>query len=136
MIFVLDTNTVSYILREEAICLQNFTAAIRHKDQVLVPSPVYFEVKRGLIWRYATRQIERLDQKFMPNVERLDVIAEDWDTAAQLWADAVTMGKQLSDVDLLLAALAQRLGATIATSDDDFDAFPVRRVDWRVPQST
>ena len=43
-------------------------------------------------------------------------------------------GKQLSDVDLLIAALAQRLDGVVVTSDDDFDALPIQRENWRAAQ--
>jgi predicted nucleic acid-binding protein len=50
-----------------------------------------------------------------------------------LWATAVSAGKQLSDIDLLLVAQAKRLDAVIVSADDDFDAFNVRRENWRNP---
>jgi len=55
----------------------------------------------------------------------------DWEQAAQFWADAVSRGKQHSDVDLLVAAIAKRLEATVITADDDFDSLPVKRENWR-----
>jgi predicted nucleic acid-binding protein len=55
----------------------------------------------------------------------------DWDRAAQLWAEARTKGRQLSDVDLLIADIAIRLDAILVTADDDFGALPVRRENWR-----
>jgi len=54
-----------------------------------------------------------------------------WQQAAQFWADAVNKGKQLSDVDLLVAAVAARLGGVVVSADGDFDALPVRRNIWR-----
>ena len=46
----------------------------------------------------------------------------DWHQASQYWADARHAGRQLSDVDLLLAAVAARLDAVIVSSDEDFNA--------------
>jgi predicted nucleic acid-binding protein len=37
----------------------------------------------------------------------------------------------LSDVDVLLAALAHRLDGIIASSDSDYDPLPVKRENWR-----
>jgi predicted nucleic acid-binding protein len=42
------------------------------------------------------------------------------------------LGNQLADVDLLIAAVATRLGDIIVSSDTDFDALPVKRENWRV----
>lgn len=55
----------------------------------------------------------------------------DWRQAAHFWAEARNAGKQLSDVDLLIAALAYRLNATLVTSDNDFEALPVQHENWR-----
>ena len=35
---------------------------------------------------------------------------------------------------LLIAALAQRLDGVVVTSDDEFDALPIRRENWRAAQ--
>jgi predicted nucleic acid-binding protein len=42
-----------------------------------------------------------------------------------------TKGRQFSDMDLLIAAIAKRLDAILVSSDSDFDALPVTREDWR-----
>jgi predicted nucleic acid-binding protein len=51
--------------------------------------------------------------------------------ASELWAYAVANGRQLADVDLLVAALAIRHDALIVSADTDFDALPVKRDNWR-----
>lgn len=56
----------------------------------------------------------------------------DWQQAAQFWAKTVRHGKQLADVDLLLAVLTQRLDATLVSADDDFASLPIQRENWRL----
>jgi predicted nucleic acid-binding protein len=51
--------------------------------------------------------------------------------AAQFWAVARNAGRQLFDVDLLIAALAFRLNTVVVTNDNDFNALPVRHENWR-----
>jgi predicted nucleic acid-binding protein len=60
-------------------------------------------------------------------LEWVEMRSSDWEQAARLWADAVSRGKQLSDVDLLIASIALRQNAIIVSSDADFDAFPIKR---------
>ena len=67
----------------------------------------------------------------MPLVTYVQVEEADWLQAAQFWADVDNKGRQLSDIDLLLAALAHRLDAVIVSSDADFDALPIKRENWR-----
>ncbi len=57
----------------------------------------------------------------------------DWERAAQFWADSKSKGRQLSDIDILIAAIAHRIDAIIVSSDADFDALPVKRENWREP---
>jgi predicted nucleic acid-binding protein len=60
------------------------------------------------------------------------VIEQDWIETARLWAVTDNIGRRLSDIDLLIAAITSRLNATLDSADDDFDALPVKREDWRV----
>jgi predicted nucleic acid-binding protein len=54
----------------------------------------------------------------------------DWEQAAVLWAQTRKAGRQLSDVDLLIAAITLRVEGTIASNDADFDALGIPRVNW------
>jgi len=95
-------------------------------------SPVAYEVMRGLLRTNAINKT-RLYEKFASQLTRVDLTEADWKQAAQLWADMTSKGKQLSDVDLLLAALAMRLNAILVSSDADFGVLPIRRENWRSP---
>ncbi len=90
-----------------------------------------YEVLRGLLWVGATVKLTVLQDNVLPLFQTVTLTDEDWELAARLWAFSVSAGKQLADVNLLLAAAAQRLDTIIASSDTDFDALPVRREDWR-----
>ena len=67
----------------------------------------------------------------MPLMDHLALIDDDWQVAAQLWGTMRNQGKQFSDADLLIAALAQRLNAVVVTADDDFAALSIQRENWR-----
>jgi predicted nucleic acid-binding protein len=60
------------------------------------------------------------------------VTDDDWKQAAHYWVDTVRAGKQLADIDLLIAAIARRTNAVVVSADDDFDALPIRRENWRI----
>jgi predicted nucleic acid-binding protein len=129
MKYILDTNVISdlIIARPEAT-----TRLEQHRrDQVYLCPPVYYESRRGLLWKQATTKIALLEQ-LRGKLYWQEVIDSDWTKAAQLWAQTTASGKQLSDVDLLIAALAMRLDATVVSADADFDALPVKRENWRV----
>lgn len=71
------------------------------------------------------------EEQVRPLFSWVPLIDDDWEQAAQFWSDARRKGKQLADVDCLLAAIAVRLNAIIVSADDDFDALPVNRENWR-----
>ena len=132
MIYVLDTNAVSdFLKRHTQVSDEIFRALARH-DHLLIPQPVHYELIRSLIRHNATAQLDRLNKQILPLLEWIAISDDDWLQAAHFWAATVSTGKQLADVDLLLAALTQRLNATLVTADDDFDALLIKRVNWRI----
>lgn len=131
MIYILDTNAISDYIKQFAPTTTRINQAIRDGDTLYLCKPVEYEVVRGLLKSRAERQREMFENDFIPLLTPLPLTDADWRQAAQFWAQARSAGKQLSDVDLLLAALAFRLNAVIVTNDDDFDALPVRRENWR-----
>ncbi|NWF70789.1 MAG: PIN domain-containing protein [Chloroflexi bacterium] len=111
--------------------IQRLTTVVSAGHQVYRCQPVYYEVVRGLITTNATSKLQHFQTVLMPLLDRVALTDADWQQAARLWASAATAGKQLADVDLLIAAVAQRLSGIVGTADDDFDVLPVKRENWR-----
>ena len=89
---------------------------------------------RGLLKVNARQKLRLFRESITSLMDHLALTDEDWQVAAQLWATMRNRGRQFSDVDLLIAALAQRLNGVVVTFDNDFAALPVEREDWRAPQ--
>lgn len=134
MIYVLDTNVISDLIAGQEMVSQNFSQVLLDADTICLCQPVLYEVRRGLFWRSNTAKLTIFTEKISPRLTKVAVTDADWVQAAELWASAVRRGKQLSDVDLLLAAVTQRLEATLVSSDADFDALPIQRMNWREAQ--
>jgi predicted nucleic acid-binding protein len=130
--YVLDTNVVSDLLKHQQSVTNAVSLTLSRGDPLCVCLPVYFEILRGLLWKGATTQINTLNTTFLPIFDWISLIDEDWIQAAYFWKTSVSQGKQLADSDLLIAAIAFRLNATIVTADNDFDALPVQRENWRL----
>lgn len=129
--YILDSNAVSDYVKQFHPTTARIEQAIRAERIVYLCQPVKYEVLRGLMKVRAERQRKVFEDQFAPQLISLSLIDADWRLAAQFWAEASAVGKQLSDVDLLIAALAHRLGAVIVSDDEDFDALPVQRENWR-----
>lgn len=132
MIYLLDANAISDLLTRQGPVLAHLREALLRQDTLAVCRPIHYELLRGLLWRGATTKLAILNQRILPQFTWVPLQDTDWKKAAQFWADARRQGRQLSDPDLLLAALADRMGSTIVSNDTDFDILPIRREDWRV----
>jgi len=132
MIYLLDTNAVADYLNGIESTLSHIKRAVLDQHILYLSQPVDFEVVRGLLKVNATRKLSAFEDEFAPQLDWLALTDTDWRQAARFWVDAVSRGKQLSDVDLLLAALALRINGVIISDDGDFDALPVKRENWRI----
>jgi predicted nucleic acid-binding protein len=129
--YLLDTNVIADRISGLNIVTQKLNTAIKAEHRVCLCVPVHYEVLRGLMWKNAAQKRQFYEQQFVPALEWIPLVDADWEQAARFWAETRRKGKQLSDADLLLAALATRLGAIIVSADEDFDALPVKRENWR-----
>jgi tRNA(fMet)-specific endonuclease VapC len=60
--FGLDSNIVSFHLKDNQTVTQNIARRLEAKIKVLIPPFVYYEVKRGLVDARATRQLRIFDE--------------------------------------------------------------------------
>jgi predicted nucleic acid-binding protein len=130
-IYLLDTNVISDLLAEPPEARQWARIQRANGNQLAICQPVYYEVLRGLVWRNATAKLGTFNSRVLPLLDWVSLTDKDWQQAAIYWASTRSNGKQLGDPDLLLAALATRLAATIVSRDKDFDALSIHRIDWR-----
>jgi tRNA(fMet)-specific endonuclease VapC len=95
---------------------------------------VFYELRRGLTYRDARRQLDDLDA-FTRTLRWLDYERGMWVDAARLWAERRCQGRPHNDADLLIAAFTRRLRATVVTNNTaDFMDLGVSVVDWTVDQ--
>lgn len=130
-LLLLDTNAISDLLVPMPDARRWAIGRRRLGDQLGICPPVYYEVLRGLLWRDAMAKLHSIRTGVVPLLHQVTIADEDWEQAARFWASARAAGKQLGDPDLLLAAIAYRLQATIVSADHDFAILPITRLDWR-----
>lgn len=130
--YLLDSNVISDLIVELPPIRLRLAERLAQQNAVAISRPVYYELLRGMFWRGATGKFAALHRRVLPMLSWVTLQDSDWEQAAHFWADATRVGRKLSDPDLLLAALAFRLGAVIVSADTDFDILPVKREDWRV----
>lgn len=123
MSYLLDTNIVTAILKNNQTInqkLQNLNVLDR---KIWISGMTYYEVKRGLIAVNATRQLSDLHKL----CEKYQVISLDRDIleqAATIHADLKRRGTPIGDADILIAATAIHRNLTLVSHDADMLRVP------------
>lgn len=128
-IYIFDTNIISDVLDNPQSPISKRIIQLK-KEAVILCQPVIYEVERGLNHRQAHKQLQRFRIDVMPMFQIIDVLPQDWQSASVLWAFARAKGRQLSDIDILIATIALRLGGIVVTDDKDFDELPIYKENW------
>ena len=129
--YILDTNMVTAILKKDRHVTGCFRKALAGNARIFISPVVYYEIRRGLLWRDAAAQLTAFDE-LAGRLEWLSVDRAHWEAAAVLWAECMKRGIPANDADLLLAVQARHERAVIVTNDRDFDRLDVDRENWIV----
>jgi predicted nucleic acid-binding protein len=128
--YVLDTNIIAAYLKGDLRVQAAFQSAISSSNLFLGCPMVWHEVQRGLVAKGALakmRQFEEMYNQF--RWQNYDYI--DWSTAADLWAKRQSLGRPISDADLLIAVFALNRKATLITNNvKDFAELGVTTENW------
>ena len=115
-LYMLDTDTCSYIIRERPIgVLEHFRKLAM--EQICISSVTYAELLYGV----ARSSSKRINRPIVDDfVRHLDAI--DWDTAAaeqygQIRADLEARGEPVGAMDMMIAAHAKSIRAVLVTNN-------------------
>lgn len=93
IVYLLDTNVFSDLLRRNANVYTHLEAARSGGDDLCICQPVYYEVLRGPLWAGASAKEHAFHADFLPLFRRVSLTDDDWKQAAYFWAVAVGGGK-------------------------------------------
>ena len=119
MIYVLDSNTVSYFLRGEGSVQDNFQKEIvASRNFYAIPFVVVYEIKRWLLDR--PTKIEKIynqnfDGLFQKVRHEADMDVQTWGKATEVYITLKRDGKLIADSDILIAAYCIANGYTLVT---------------------
>ena len=136
MKYVLDTNTVSHLMRGIPVVVQTLTAHSR--SDVLLPQPVVAEIEYGLATLPRSRRKERLRQRFaifLSEFQRVPWSDEVSAVFGQVKALMERRGVRLEDFDVAVVAHAAAIEATLVTDDlEHMSRIPGLRLEsWKTP---
>jgi len=115
--YVLDTNIITALLRGDVSVVQNIAIAARENAELYLCPVVFYEIRRGLLYRDARNQ----SQLFLQYAATLiwdDFNHSDWLYAAELWSDLRQRGITVGDADLLIGVYAFHRYAVVVTANE------------------
>ena len=109
MIYALDSNTISYLLRDEGNIKENFSQKIIQQadNSYVIPPMAVFEINRWLldkpikIMRAYMREFSNLLQ---PVKNKAEISIDVWEKSADIYIMLKQKGQLIGDVDILIAA--------------------------------
>jgi predicted nucleic acid-binding protein len=133
MIFLLDTNTVSDLVRERTRVLDQLND-VAGVEQVVICSTVRGEVLFGLKTMAPGRKRKDLEARLAALFRAIPCVpipAHAADEYASIKAECRRIGYSIDDNDAWIAAMTVVLGATLVTRDADMRRVPgLSVVDW------
>ena len=132
MIYALDSNIISYMLKKDKGVIQHFDNTVKDTDSYAIPPIVYYEVKRWLVHRNATAMLERFSSLYDDSVKG-NMSAEVWEKSIDLYARLRSSGKTIDDADIFIAAYCILNGYVLATNNTQhFSLIPeLKIVNWK-----
>lgn len=129
--FLLDCNHLSAAIRKVSTVRDQIHSARKAGNRFIACVPVLCELEAGIQQTAAPADYRRRLGQLLRHV-RLWPLDQD---TARLYGTAFNelrrRGKALSQVDIMLAALARQHNLVILSTDSDFDALPdIKRQNW------
>ena len=132
--YLLDTNHVGMAVDSASVVGRRILDARLGGMRIGTCLPVLCEIEAGM------RQVRR-KVKYRRDLNQLLLQLRLWPIdlkTARIYGDVYTelrrRGRILSQVDIMVAALARQMKLTILTTDRDFEALPdIRTADWSKP---
>lgn len=131
-LFLLDTNTVSYYLRNNPTIVRQYIANIT-LQQTSISVITQSELLYGVALHPNSRSIHNAIHTFLANTTIYAWTPQVAELHAKLRAQQKIKGRPIATEDLMIAAHALALNLTLVTSDKVFSHIEgLRTIDWSI----
>ena len=116
MIYALDSNIVSYILKNDPMIIQKYREENDKGTNFVIPPHVYFEVMRGLKYINANAKMQAFEEmcsEFNMGIIDIGVL----NVAVNIYVDLRKQGRMIEDADILIAAYCIINDYTLVTNN-------------------
>ena len=131
-VFVLDSNIVSFYLRQNQQIIKKVQDALLESHEVLISPIAYYEIKRGLLAIKAENRLREFGSLCkVLGIGLLDNLLLDY--AAEIYNELRDKKQTIEDADILTAAFCKSHGFTLVTNNTrHFEAISgLRYCDWK-----
>ena len=118
MIYFLDANIISYVLRQVPSVISRLQALIKNSADIRIPIISYYEVKRGLLSNNSMHKLALFDAQ-MKVFGLVPMRETTFELAAQIYAQLKSAGKLIGDADLFIGCSALEHNAILLTNNSN-----------------
>ncbi len=120
MKYMLDTNIITEILKNNEKVMDMAKKKIIEGDEVIINGISYYEIKRGFMASKATTQLKKFN-KFCGDFGLALLDSQNiFDIASKIYADLKCQGNPIEDADILIASVALCNNAILVSADKHF----------------
>jgi tRNA(fMet)-specific endonuclease VapC len=127
--YLLDTNHLSEGLRRVSIVRDRMQQLQRRSATFGTCGPALCELLVGILQRRDAAATRRRLEVLLQVVRLWPVSLETADQYGKVYLELQKVGKALSQVDMILAAMSRKEQLTLLTTDQDFQALPDIRIE-------
>jgi tRNA(fMet)-specific endonuclease VapC len=132
--YLLDTNHVGMAVNRTSIVGRKIFEARLTGTRLGTCFPVLCEIEAGLLQVRHKVKYRRDLNHLLRHLRLWPIDLKTTRIYGELYAKLRRRGRVLSQVDIMIAALARQMKLTVLTTDRDFEALPdIRTADWSKP---
>ena len=132
--YLLDTNHLSSAVKPGAAVRERIRAARGRGERVGVCVPVLCELQVGAQQVRRVAEYQKVLRRLLAQIRIWPLDLETARLYGEIYLRLKKGGRVLSQVDMMLAALAHQMNLTLLTSDGDFEALPeIHTENWLEP---
>jgi tRNA(fMet)-specific endonuclease VapC len=121
-LYMLDTNTVSYILKGKSPAARARLASLGPDEVACISIVTEFELEFGLAKNPDAESLRGAIRWFLARIQVLPLGSPEARAYGQLRAQQEAAGRPLESMDMLIAAHAIAVGAILVTADNVFNS--------------
>ncbi len=117
MLYMFDTNIVSYLLEKKSYVVERFDSLFFQND-FAISDIVRYEIQRGIFYRQSKKLQDDFDV-FCKYIPVIPISSADFLLAARIYSNLRHKGQIIEDADIFIGAVAITNNAVLVTNNEE-----------------